>query len=75
MNGDRRRDLATKFLVCTHTLKNLLGRINSLEADPTLTVADKHEKIKIIRTELTKVGTEIDNIKKEIKLLSDYRMN
>lgn len=75
MSEDRRRDLATKFLVCTHTLKNLMNRINGLEADPTLTIEDKSEKIKIIQTELTKVGTEIDNIKKEIKLLGSYNVN
>lgn len=75
MSEERRRDLAAKFLVCTHTLKNLLGQINRLQDDPTMSIDDKYAKIKIIRGELTKVGTEIDNIKKEIKLLNSYNVN
>lgn len=75
MIEDKRRNLATKFLVCTHTLKNLLEQIKDIELDMQMSSDDKHSKIKIIRLELSKVETEIDNIKKEITLLNSYNVN
>ena len=63
MNEQRKINLSTKMLVCTHTAKNLLERIHALEADKETPMKEKLIQIKNIREEISKVGTEIDNIK------------
>ena len=75
MTDIRRDQLAAKMLVCSYTARNLLERIAALEADTQLTSEEKFTQIKIIRDEITKVGTEIDSIKKEVKLLETYNVN
>jgi hypothetical protein len=75
MNTWRRDVLAARMLVCSDTLKNLLMRIAALEADKELSADEKLSQIKIVKEEITKVGTEIDSIKKEIKLLDAYSIN
>lgn len=46
MSEQQRRDLASKFIVCTHTLKNLLDQLNHLELSSTLSLEDRREKSK-----------------------------
>ncbi len=80
MNGtqvsDIRRDqLAAKMLVASYTARNLLERISALEVDAELTSEEKFTQIKIIREEISKVGTEIDSIKRELTLLNAYTVN
>lgn len=75
MGDSRREQLAAKMLVCSHTAKNLLEKICDLEINTILTSEEKFAQIKIIREEISKVGTEIDSIKNEIKLLTDYSVN
>lgn len=56
-------------------VKDLLRQIKELEANAQMPAIEKLSEIKKIRAELNKVGTEIDNIKKEIKLLSTHLLN
>jgi uncharacterized protein Yka (UPF0111/DUF47 family) len=58
-----------------NTVKELLRQIKELEANTQMLAIEKLSEIKKIREELNKVGTEIDNIKREIKLLDSYRLN
>lgn len=58
-----------------NTVKELLRQIKELEANAQMPAIEKLSEIKKIREELNKVGMEIDNIRKEIKLLSEYSIN
>ena len=71
----RKANLSIKMMVCVHTLKNLLQQIKVIEADAQTPVNDRLLQIKKIQEELSKVGMEIDNIKKEIKLMRTYNLN
>ena len=74
-NELRKIQLSTKMLVCSHTVKNLLERIHAIEADTETPNEEKLVQIKKIKEEITKVGTEIDTVKKEITLLNAYNVN
>jgi len=71
----KKAQLSTKMLVCSHTVRNLLERIQAIEVDTETPAEEKLSQIKKIREEITKVGTEIDSIKKEITLLNTYNVN
>jgi peptidoglycan hydrolase CwlO-like protein len=71
----RKTALNTQIIICMHTLKNLLGQLQTIEEDTQTSVNDKLFQIKKIQAEITKVGTEIDSIKKDIMLLSAYNVN
>jgi hypothetical protein len=76
MSDDLRKGaLATKMLIASYTVRDLLSKISALETNQELSLNEKLEQIKIIKDEITKVGTEIDSIKREIKLLSEYSIN
>lgn len=75
MTDIRRDQLATKMLVCSYVVRGLLDKIRTLEADTDVPLEEKLSQIKKIREEMTKVGTEIDSIKKEITLLKSYSVN
>lgn len=75
MSESRRIQLSANMLVCSYTVKNLLTKIYALEADTQVPAEEKLSQIKKIKEEITKVGTEIDKIKKEIKLLNSYNVN
>ena len=75
MNDDRRVQLSTNMLVCNYTVKKLLLRIAELERDAEAPLETKLTEIKKIKDEITKVGTEIDSIKKEITLLNTFNVN
>jgi len=75
MNESRRAKLSNNMLVCSYTVKQLLMRIAEIENDTETSLEDKVSQIKKIKDEITKVGTEIDSIKKEITLLNAYNVN
>lgn len=74
-NVSRRDQLAARMMVCSYTMKELIVKIGDLEKDTQLSNEEKFEEIKNIRLEISKVGTEIDSLKKEIKLLESYSIN
>ena len=67
--------LQLHLLEALDTVNNLLRQIKEIEANSQMPAIEKLSEIKKIRAELNKVGTEIDNIKKEIKLLSTNLLN
>ena len=71
----KKQALNTKIVICNHTLKHLLKQIKIIEQDDQTSVNYKLSEIKKIQEEITKVGTEIDIIKKDIMLLGDYNVN
>lgn len=71
----RKIQLATKMSLHIHTLQKLFLQIKYIENDTQTPVKDKNLQIKKIREELSKVGAEIDIIKKEIKLINTYNLN
>lgn len=75
MNESRRAQLSANMLACSYIVKKLLMRIAEVESDTETPLEDKVSQIKKIKDEITKVGTEIDSIKKEITLLNAYNVN
>jgi hypothetical protein len=75
MNDFRNVGLSARLTVCSHTIRALLSEIKEIEFDAKMSVNDKLDKIKIIREEISKVGMEIDSIKKEIILIHAYKIN
>ena len=75
MTDIRRNQLAAKMLVASYTVRELLDKIRTLETATEVPLEEKISEIKKIREEMTKVGTEIDSIKKEITLLKSYNVN
>lgn len=76
MNPVVKKDQFTvKMKMCSHILKELIQQIKYIENDNKISINDKILKMKKIMEELSKVGTEIDNIKKEIKLEQTRNLN
>ena len=75
MDDSRNINLGAKLLVCTHTVRNLITQIKEIENDQEMPTNQKLSKIKMIREEISKVGMEIDKLKKEVMLLNAYRVN
>lgn len=75
MSYDRRITLGARVVVAKHTLRNLLDQIKEIEADGQTDDNVKLFQIKKIKEEITKVGMEIDSIKREITLLNTYNVN
>ena len=75
MNEFRRAQLSASMIVCNYTVRALLSKIAGLELDTKVSVEEKFSQIKKIKDEITKAGTEIDSIKKEITLLNSYNLN
>lgn len=71
----KKAQFAIQLRICSHILKQLLHEIKCVENDNQTSTNDKLLKMKKIREELSKVGTEIDNIKKEIKIINTYNLN
>lgn len=67
--------LTARMVVAKHTLKNLLSQIKEIESDAQTDINAKLSQIKKIKEEITKVGMEIDSIKREIRLLNSYNVN
>lgn len=71
----RRITLNARLVVAKHTVQGLLLQIKEIERDVQTDANEKLSQIKKIKDEITKVGTEIDSIKKEITLLNAYSVN
>ncbi len=67
--------LYIRLLWASNKVQDLLKRIDDIEKDQKTSTPEKREQIKKIKEEITKVGTEIDNVKREFKLLNAYRVN
>lgn len=75
MSYDRRITLNARIVVARHLLQNLLEQIKKIEVDAQADVNANLFQIKKIKEEMTKVGMEIDSIKREITLLNTYNVN
>jgi len=67
--------IATCLLIATHRIRELLVRIQEIQDDTQMPDKEKLSEIKNIKKEIAKVNEQIDSIKKEIKLISSYRVN
>lgn len=68
-------NLETRLTKCLVIVKGLIKEMDVVEFNPNLTKDQKLEELQKIRDELNKVTLEIDNVKKEIKLLSTRHLN
>ena len=75
MSDWRKDQLAAKMMTCSWTVRELLTRIADLENDKELSMNEKMVQIKIIKDEISKVGTDIANIKRELTLINTYSVN
>jgi len=73
--NQRKFSLSVRMTVCNHIARDLLSKICDIENDTKTSTDEKIEQMKKIRDEIMKVSDEIDNIKKEIKLISDCSIN
>lgn len=73
--SNKRIDLQTQLMLAKANIKDLLRQIDGVEKDLDSSMSEKLAKIKKIKEEITKVGTEIDNIKREFTLLTTYNIN
>lgn len=67
--------LEIRLVTAKETARSLLFRIQEIEKSDNATIIEKISEIKMIKEEISKVGTEIDSIKKEITLLNNYHLN
>jgi hypothetical protein len=67
--------LHARLTIAVDNIKNLRSEVDKIEVDSQMSEVQKLFAIKKIKEELNKVGTEIDNIKKEINLLNAHRVN
>jgi hypothetical protein len=67
--------LGARLSIAIGTVKMLMQKIREIEADAQTPAIQKLFEIKKIKEELSKVGEEIDSIKREITLLNEYRVN
>lgn len=74
-NDTRKITLNARLVVAKHTVQDLLAQIKEIEIDDQTDANEKLSQIKKIKEEITKVGTEIDSIKKELILLNTYSVN
>lgn len=74
MNEPRRITLSIKLLACTHKIRELLDRIKEVENSRDM-INVKNNQIKMIKIEIINLGEEIDNLKKEVMLLTAYNIN
>jgi hypothetical protein len=75
MNKFRQASLAAKLIMCQATARFLLCKIDEIEHDEKTPIETRRAKLKIIREEISKVGEEIDNAKKDITLLDNRNIN
>ena len=67
--------LGTRLSIAYQTVKDLMRKLQEVEASTQIPANQRLEEIKKIKEELDKVGEEIDTIKREITLLKAYRVN
>jgi hypothetical protein len=65
----------TKMLIAVQTIKDLLAEISKIENDTQTPTIEKISKTKNIRQEISKVSLQIDNIKREITILTTHNIN
>lgn len=70
-----RMALEIRLVTAKETARSLLFRIQEIEKTNNAQLIEKISEIKMIREEISKVGTEIDSIKKEITLLNNHHLN
>jgi hypothetical protein len=75
VNKDRKENLTNRMVIASHLVKSLLSQIKEIETNEKTSANEKLSQIKKIREEISKVGTEIDSVKKEINLLTTYNVN
>ena len=75
MKNNKRSTYFDQLVAAQYIVKNLLNQIDDVENDFKSSISDRLVKIKKIKEELSKVGMEIDNIKREIRLLTAYNIN
>jgi hypothetical protein len=68
-------NFSAQIAVYAIMLQDLLCQIKEIEDDKISDTNEKFSKIKKIREEITKVGTEIDNAKKGLTLVGSYKIN
>jgi len=68
-------NLNIRLTVAYQTVKDLTVELDGIEADTKTPAIERLSQIKKIRAKLDKVGAEIDNIKKSIKLLVEHSIN
>jgi len=67
--------LAAKLLISINQTKELCQQIKEIESDCQLTAITKLLQLQNIRSQIKKVGTDIDNLKEMIKLLNGQTLN
>jgi hypothetical protein len=72
---DQKSLLSSKLLIATNQLKCLCDQIKIIEDDTQLTANLKLSQLKNIWTDIKKVGTLIDNLKNDLKLLNGRALN
>lgn len=70
-----RMALKIRLVTAKETARSLLFRIQEIEKKDNAGLIEKLSEIKMIKEEISKVGMEIDSIKKEITLLNNYHVN
>jgi len=75
MSNLKKDGISFKLAACSYILRNLLAQIKDVEEDRISSIDEKLSRIKIIKEEITKVGEEIDRLKKEATLLGTYSIN
>lgn len=68
MSKTKKAIMFAKMMLCSEQLKLFTKQLHEIENE-------KQDQIKIIKSEITKVGAEIDIIKKEVILISSYTIN
>jgi len=67
--------LAARMLIASSQARELVERIKKIEIDSQIPKIEKFSLIKKIRTEISNLSEEIDNIKRETTLLDNYQVN
>jgi hypothetical protein len=67
--------LAARMLIASSQARELVERIKKIETDSQIPKIEKLSLIKKIRTEISNLSEEIDNIKRETTLLDNYQVN
>jgi hypothetical protein len=68
MSNTKRSYFRAQLIAASWAVQDLLEQIEGVENDLKSSLEDRLAKTKKIREELSKVGMEIDNIKREIRL-------
>lgn len=67
--------LIAKLLVCRQSVQDLLQQISNIESDTQTSDETKLAQVQKIREEMSKIGEEVDRIKRDITLLDTYEVN